>query len=280
MGKMILCQSEYAKSPYLFALSDTRIYSIEELSFYLFEHIYEIYEDFLDDGLIQWIEEELMMEELATKLRTLKGSHNLKDLVVTILCSNDYFTEPELNEIIQIIDKIMELPYLKRQKIMGDNLLKYANYSMAAQVYTSILKSEEASTLSQEEYGNILHNLAITHIHITSYEEAAVLFEEAYNLNQNPASLNQYLLAISLSGKEELFEQGLLKYELPSAYQDSLLKEIQKAKEQAATDALYCEIDRLPELKYHGKAEEYYEVIDKILSNMKKQYRTEMIAWK
>lgn len=122
MGKLILCTSALAKNPYVFTLTKTKVYSIEEISYYLYNNIYSVYEDILDDTLINWVKDELRMEELSKKLGELKKNrNNMRDIVVTILCSNDYYSEKEITAIIAIIDDIMNLPAIRRQKIKADN---------------------------------------------------------------------------------------------------------------------------------------------------------------
>ena len=91
MGKIILCTGKQASEPYMFMLSNTPVYSIEEMSYYLYTHVYEIEENILDENLILWVQNELNMQELAEKLTKLKqNQNNLKDIIVTILCRNDY----------------------------------------------------------------------------------------------------------------------------------------------------------------------------------------------
>ena len=42
MGKLILCSSAVAKTPYKMPVSGTRIYTIEEMCYYIYHNIYEI----------------------------------------------------------------------------------------------------------------------------------------------------------------------------------------------------------------------------------------------
>lgn len=277
MGKIILCAGKQAKEPYVFVVSNTSVYSIEELSYYLYTHIYEVEEDFLEDNLIKWIGSELGMMELAEKLARLKQNHNdLKDIIVTILCSNDYYTEKEIKDLVVVLDQIMNLPLIKRRKMRGDYYLKYQMYSHAVAEYQSVLHDNEVRLFSEEEYGNILHNMGITHIHITSFKEAALCFKEAYNLNHNPETLHQYMLTLYLGEELEVFEKERVQYELPEEYLDSIRKEVEAAKEAATSKPEYRQLDNLMLLKQAGKVNDYYAQIDAILGEWKRIYRRQI----
>ena len=46
MGGMILCRSEYSKIPYYIEGADINVYSIEEISYFLYNDIYLVGADF------------------------------------------------------------------------------------------------------------------------------------------------------------------------------------------------------------------------------------------
>lgn len=276
MGKVILCTGKIASRPYTFALSGIRVYSIEEMSYYLYTHIYEIYEDFLQQELISWIREDLEMEELVDKLTLLyKNQNNLKDIVVTILCSNDYYSEEEIKGLIQLIDDIMGLEGVKRRKIRADYLLNYQMYQSAAREYEAILKEGGGTAFTKEEYGNILHNIGITCVYTTSLLEAAERFKEAYNLNHKEESLKQYLTALLLAGRQSLYQEELLHYECDETFQQNLYDWISEKEEQAKKRKEYQELVRLETLgSLGGMREDGY--LREQLSTMKARYRLQM----
>lgn len=277
MGKVILCTGRLAGIPYTFVGSNTNVYSIEEMSYYLYTHIYEIYEDFLNDSLIEWVRTQLAMEELADKLVGLKeNKNNLKDIVVTILCSNDYYTEKEMKELILVMDEIMDLPLIKRRKIRGDYFLKYSMYHDAHVEYESVLKDSEVKTLTEEEYGNILNNIGIVCAHITSYQEAAGYFKDAYRLNHKEESLYQYMLSVLLCGDEEIFEQERLSYQLSEEYKSKLYADLNKKSEEATRLPKYRMLQRISRLKGNEQEAEYKQQAERLLTEWKNEYRKQV----
>lgn len=277
MGKVILCSGKIASIPYTFTGSNISVYSIEEMSYYLYTHIYEIYEDFLSDSLIQWVRIQVALPNLADKLLALKtNNNNLKDIIVTILCSNDYYTEKEVKEIIQVLDRIMGLPRIKRRKIRGDYFMKYAMYHNALEEYESILQDSEIKTFTEVEYGNLLHNIGIVYVHIISYQEASMYFKEAYQRNQSEASLHQFMLTMLLAGNEEAFEKERIHYQLPVEYKELLYKQLNQKEEEVVSLPLYSKYKKIVRLRAERKEEEYQTEVAQILSNWKSEYRRQV----
>lgn len=283
MGKFILCSGAVAEKPYYFELTDTRIYSIEELCYYIYHNIYAITEEDFNQELICWLKEEVKMQETASKLEYIMEHKNkkesdqnyLKDIVVSLLCSGDYYEEEEILSLIGIMDSIYSLSPSKKRKMKGDNYLKYKNYAMAASVYDEILRGEEAKELTTEEYGDLLHNQAITAMHMTSYLDAIKGFEEAYSRNQKEDSLKAYLIALKIGKGEAEWEKGLQKYVVSEEKKQEYIKEIEQAKRKATFLSSYQGLQKLKLLKEKGKIMEYYVGIEEQMQKWKQSYRRE-----
>ena len=79
-----------AKTPYEMPYTGQKVYSIEELCYYLYHNIYSINEEFFQPSLAEWLRDEVNQGELADKIsHMLQDNPKLKDLVVTILCGCD-----------------------------------------------------------------------------------------------------------------------------------------------------------------------------------------------
>ncbi len=71
----------YGKKPYYIKEINKNIYSIEELSYYLFNYLYLIDDQFFSEGLIDYIENELKQPHIASGIRQInanKGSFGEK----------------------------------------------------------------------------------------------------------------------------------------------------------------------------------------------------------
>ena len=207
----ILCKGTRAVKPYIVPISEDKIYSVEELCYYIYNNIYKITEEFFADSMPAWIRDELHMGYLAKKMKQLiEEHHDIKDLVVTIMCACDYYREDEIVKLVTVMDKIAHLPSYKRQQMKADQYLEAGKYNLSLVEYRSILDSPYMEKFTDEEYGAILHNQAIAMLHVASFEEAEKSFEEAYAKNGREESKLQYLFVLLFRGKEEEFESKAL----------------------------------------------------------------------
>lgn len=278
MGKLILCSGKIAINPFYFSLSNTSVYSIEELCFYIYENIYAIDEELFQEKLIDWLMNEVDMSQLANKLKDLiKGEYSLKDLVITILCSCDYYVEKDIKDIITVMDKIDILSGVTKLKIKADNYLLYKRYISAARIYEHVLKSKDGGTLSAKDYASVKHNLGIVYLHTISYKAAATMFLEAYLSSREEASLIQYLYALKLGNHSEEFEQAVLEYQVREDLVDKIKMTINEKIIQSKEANRYNEVEKMGSFLQEGKINEFKKGVNSIICGWKNDYRRENI---
>ena len=69
MGSLILCHNKRAQQPYEIGRIHLRIYTIEELCYYVCNNLYLIDHTIMNRQLCEWISTELHLDALAEKLR-------------------------------------------------------------------------------------------------------------------------------------------------------------------------------------------------------------------
>lgn len=274
MGRMILCTGVCAKTPYCFEISETKVYSIEELVFYLYQNLYGIQEEALDESLAGWIRSELRLAETADKLSALiQKKASIKEKAMLLFRSCHYYSEDEIAYAKGILEDIAHLPPFGRLKLRAENSLRYHNYVRAAYLYENLLKRPEAAKLAPNEYGEILHNQALAHIYTMSVAEAAEEFKEAYECCQREESLQQYLYALLISGNEESFQKAAETFQLGQEKQQEIRKTVDEAFLQSKKTADAWQLKQAERLRESGKAEEYYEAVQKLLDRWKRDCR-------
>ena len=247
---------------------------MEELAYYIFHNIFDLYENTFTVELAVWIEEELDLRETGRKLYDLiENNHSLKDIVVTLLCASDYYGEEEINEIIGIIDEIESLKPVIRKKVRADHLLKNKKYHLAKGLYHSILNSSDSNLLSKEETGDIIHNMAVIEIHTTSYKEASILFKKAYLYNKDEETLKEYFYSLRLSNSLEEYRKEVLDlgvnqeflYEMDGKWNDNIydIKE----------STMYQKLETIKRHKEEGNLSDFYEEADRIICKWKREIR-------
>ena len=273
MGKMILCSGRRAKRPYLFSKTDVRVYSIEEVSYYIYKNITFVDEDMFSEYFFDWIESELALEQRAEKLRVLKSKNaDLKTLVTCLLCSGDYYSQDEIKSILKIVDEIAEYGPVKKHFVRANEYLKKGKYGQAISEYDRILNSKEAIGLSPENYGDILHNLALAKLNTQGFSEAAEIFRQAYERNERKESLRQYLYALKMTS-DELYNQKVEEYGIDEESRKKIEEEMKEIKIKALESQGMEEINTIKDLKSRGMVIDYKEKIEGMMKNWMESYR-------
>ncbi|MGN1205689.1 MAG: hypothetical protein ACI4SQ_01735 [Eubacterium sp.] len=204
----ILCQGDLAKEPYIIPISEVPVYSLEELCYYMYHNIYTVTEEFFDENLVQWLRAQVHLRTLAMKMEKLiRKHHNIKDLVVTLLCACDYYKKEEIFSLVEVMEKISNLPPAKKAWMKADNCLKAGKYGRSLREYKQLLHGPLAKEISTEEYGDVLHDQAIALFHVSSFRQAADGFKEAYARNHRKDSQDQYFYVLLCMGDKETFEK-------------------------------------------------------------------------
>lgn len=271
MGKFILCAGKIADNPFVFPLSGAKVYSIEELCCYIYNNIYEMTADMFDGTLVTWLREQANMKVIADKLETMIAiGSSLKDIVISIMCSCDYYTEAEIKSLLIILNDIENLPYHGKQKQRADMNLKYGKYAQARKEYDRILTGGSAINLTPEEYGSILHNRSIACFYTGAYREALMGFKDAYSRSGNKESLRHYLLALLINSQTAEFDREVHALGLTGENIDELEKEVADAYKETVNTAEYAEVDKM---KKYSTDEEALAFAAARLSEWKHRFR-------
>lgn len=277
MGKLIQCSSRLAKRPYYFHLTDTRVYSIEEVCYYMHKNIYIMQGEVFDPGFALWLRDELDMPETADKMENMIKNHaDLKDIVVTLCCSCDYYDEAEINQMIQIMEDTDHLPARDKLKIQADNELRCEHYERAAGIYQAILRSDDMLQASPSEYGPVYHNIGVAYGCLGEYHKAAESFLHAYEKNQQEESLKSYLFALHLAGKDEAWKEAAERLDVQEEQIIHLEAEYNEIRKRCSVSRKVRQVKRLRYLAGSGKLSEYYDKIGRNIQEWKEEYRSEI----
>ncbi|OUP86583.1 hypothetical protein B5F07_00915 [Lachnoclostridium sp. An169] len=196
MGSLILCHDRHATHPYEITRIHCRIFTIEELCYYLCNNLYLIDYTIMNEQLCTWLDEELGMTDLANALRDvlrLRGS--VEKFVLTILKSSRIYREPEMIRIQNVLEHLKNQKDIERQKYKGDNLLESGEVEEAILVYQAILNQEKDESVDEKFYGKIYACLGAAYGRLFLYQEAARMYDRAYQICGDKALLKPYLYA-------------------------------------------------------------------------------------
>ena len=272
MGKFIYCIGNKAKLPYTFQTTGISVYTMEELCYYLYHNIDTLEEDLSNISLITWIRTELGMTERADFLEQLihRGS-GLKDIVVSIFVSTDYYTEEEINNLIKEIDQLYDMLPVERKKRHADMLMRFRKYREAGFEYRQLMDDREFSSLATSAQGDVAHNLGVLTARNGRFQAAAKLFDSAYHKNNNKESLCQYIYCLKLDGDEEGFNREISEH----AGDDELVRRIENQfyfiEDNREYNSDYLNVLKLMEIKDND--EDCWWLFDETLGRLKQNYR-------
>ena len=196
MGSLVLCHDKHAAHPYEISRIHCKIFTIEELCYYLCNNLYLIDYTIMNEQLCTWLEEELEMKDLAGMLRdVIRLNGSVEKFVLTILKYSRIYRDPEMIRIQNVLERLKNQKDIERQKYKGDNLLESGEIEEAIIVYQAILNQEKDETVDAKFYGRIYAGLGAAYGRLFLYEESAKMYDRAYQICEDTALLKPYLYA-------------------------------------------------------------------------------------
>ena len=225
MGQVAVCKYQRTKTPFFVEQAGVNLYSVEELTYFLYHNICLADRQFFDDRLCRWLQEEFGCTELAAQIQNHHASGAaFPDLVVLTVGACGLFSRQELLELRERLLGLAGLQEQERLKLRADELLNNHNEWAAMEEYLHILRMHQNSRPGLGFYGAVWNNLGVCYARQFLFEEAAECFETAFEYQGEEAIRQQAELARQLAegilpgaGKKEFDfsdpQKKLLKWE-------------------------------------------------------------------
>ena len=196
MSNLILCHERTATHAYEITRIHARIYTIEELCYYLCNNLYLIDYTIMNEQLCAWLDEELGLTKLAGYLRDfIRTRGTIEKFVITILKFSNIYPESEMIRIQNVLEKLKSQKDVERQKYKGDNLLESGETEEAILVYQGILAQDSDDTVGTKFYAQIYASLGAAYGRLFLYQESAKMYDRAYQMCGDTKLLKPYLYA-------------------------------------------------------------------------------------
>jgi len=251
MSSLILCHKKKAKTAYHITQLHCRIYTLEELCYYLCNHLYLIDYTIMNDTLCDWVDEELELCDLAEELRNvMEKNGSVEQFVLTILEQSGIYTTAELQQIQSVMERLKNQRPVEKQKYKADGLLESGAVKTAIMVYLDILRSERDESVDGKFYGRVYGSLGAAYGRLFLYEEAAKMYEAAFQICEDKKMLQAYLYACRRYMNQEDYSALLSKSTVFREMDDLMMERVSEIEAQVGS------------LQY-----------DDTLENWKKEYR-------
>lgn len=205
-----LCLLKQAEKPYYIENIRTGIYSLEELCFYLYNNICLIDESIMNEGLCDWIRDELKLVKLYRQLYEQLEKHaGAAFFVMPIFREAGYLTQQEMREFQDRLGKLEVQSEDMKQKLRADYLVRERMYARALSEYRKILGRMNPGKLSTQFYAAVWNNMGAAYAGLFQYKRAAECFLESYKLMETKETLRKYISALPLFLPEEEYQAKL-----------------------------------------------------------------------
>lgn len=268
MGSMILCRSKEAKNPLKIHHAGISIYTVEELCYYIYNNIYLIGNDFINDNLIVFLKDEVEETQLAERIEFLREKNaGLAEIVVTILKSVDYYSMAEIEQIREILNTLNSQNMYERLKTRGDSYLYNHCFYNAIKCYMQIIDEYKGNELSGIFLAGVFHNAGVAFARMFLYKEASQCFKTAYKIGQHEESKKCYMAADWFAERNE----GPVNEDV-SEDEYVLRREIETLMDNARYQDEYRELEDIDSLKADGNVAAYHKAIEEVIERWKKSY--------
>lgn len=277
MGQIILGTGTYARSPYFMEKFYVNLYSVEELCYLFVEKAELLDRDVMQRDLVQWLDEECGLNQLAHTLYSLLNQNGSVTAFVGTILEYVGLYPPEVTEQTQQTIKSNEgLNPCERGKAKADHMLQNRKFFMALKLYHSLLA--QIPETDAKLRGSIYHNMGVACAKMFMFRQAAEWFMQAYEADREPESLESYLAAIRMRCEDKEYITYIADH---PEYHDASLR-VERKMEQASGQFEGTDENRmlftLQVFKEEGNSTagsevQYYEEIEKLTARLKEQYR-------
>lgn len=232
MGSIILCRDTKVVNPYVITRIRKRVYSIEELCYYLTHNIYLVDNTIMNEQFCTWLHEELELSDLAITLKdALLDRCGRENFILIIIKYADIYSNSELNQMEEILNKIKDKNDIECRKSKGDNLLENGEVEEAILVYQAILREKWDETLPREFYGKVYACLGAAFGKCFLYNEAMEMYDQAFQICSDPMLVKCYLYAAKNALSDTDYRLFLSKSEVFEELEEIINRETRAVKE-------------------------------------------------
>ena len=187
-----------------------KIYTIEELCYYICNNLYLIDYTIINHQLCDWIGRELEMEELSEHLKAeLRKNCSMEQFILTILRESTIYAQSDINRIQNILERLQNQKDVERAKHKADSLMQSREYESAVLVYQAIVGGERDDSVDKKFYGKVYASLGAAYGRLFLYEEASKMYEAAYEICEEPEMLKAYLYCCRRAMPEDKYVKML-----------------------------------------------------------------------
>lgn len=269
---LLLCQKEPVKHPFYVPELGVRLHSSQELCYVIYENPLLAMDDFINDGLIRFIRDDLNMGFLAGKLETWKKSQeNPDNMLLLILTECSYYPAPEINRYRQTLIRFRKSHPAVFVKARADYLMEKRQYGKAILLYEKLLDYPQDRMVNEKFFSRIWCCLGACHARMFQFEKAYHSYEKAYFFDSQKEEILERIYYLSVMFPN-LVLSARMKSLLSGAKQSKWDKKIEEAKKKGRESEPVKKLDEL----FMKNPEVRIKAAEKLVHQWKQEYRSMM----
>lgn len=213
---LLLCRNN-ARLPYYIEKADTRVYSVQELCWFIYNYPLILTESPLEKELILWLKNELSMGILAERLEKLaEAGESVENMLCLILREGNYYSIDEINSFKQRVADLKKLSTERHLLAEASTYFRLGRYAEAGDLFyeaerylrNKIKKNitEDRDMLS-EALSDVICDEAVCRLRLFDDDRARALLLEGAGMAENSRCAEYLYLMDEEKGAQYITEE-------------------------------------------------------------------------
>lgn len=224
--------------PYHIDALDINIYSLDELNYFIYNHINLVYREFFDEKLLDYIRTELCRADLADELKKLVEDGALcRELIMCVLKRSGFYKAGDMQRITGLLSGIDSMSRARRILVEADSLYKNGKLESALHMYYDIYNDRKNGGEEASFYGRIAFSIGVIYARLFMCRNANSYFEQAYELYPDPVYAKASVYMSMLNRDDEELLRTIIKYKVSDEALAAIGERVEKMEKELEEDA-------------------------------------------
>ena len=257
-------------------MSGTRIFSLEELCWYLSKNVYVTTYDLFDEKMFFWMDKITGNHSLALAIANYKSSGKpLKEIVRLLLNAVDYLDNGEIARIYNKLTEMENQNPLEQMRLAADNYNRYGHYMAALKNYHHVvyqMSHDYEEEMTRQFKADTWHNMGLAFLKLHNLKCAAECMENAFELVKTQEFLAPYMYVLELMGDHERILALIHQEEITPDISDAIFNRYKEAENQCRDSASNKRVQTGLAFRNSDSPEKYRKFVIDYLEQQKKNY--------
>ncbi len=268
------CIGERSEKPFMIKDTQTGIYSMEELLYYIRENVFMLDQNDFGFSLSDFIRQRLKLPEIGAHYKKmLEHEESFADRVCMLFSETGFAGESEIETLRKALTLSEHMSNNDSHRVRGDFFYRCGRLPEAVLEYNTALKLIDAKQ-NPEDSSKLLILMGNAAARSFKFENARNYFEEAYRLTPgDPELLNKLIAASALEKSGEAFLEYMKEKNIPDSIYTPVLDRLEVAGMRAGRQGEARILRDANNAKKNGDYMEFMRLRRSVIDEWKSRYR-------